>query len=282
MQLCAFLYFGCCFHLGVAYCVTVGWVFWGELMSFVGGDFPVTIAAGIAVASAFPIGALLAIFLPYSPSQRALFVAFGAGIFFAAVMLLVQDALQMGNIFDLIFGFSLGAASFGLAQHFISHRVNLNDDEEKRQKRIHRSQSKIIVIGTILDSVPETLFLGIIVALAKPGVEGAIIALFLGNLATTLEGAKLMHLHGMRTKVVLRDWLLDFVIVAVAAPIGFILAKVAAEQIVAIVLSFAAGTLVVFIAGELIARAYRESTGHSADLSISIGFLLGVVLLFVI
>ncbi len=251
-------------------------------MSFFGGDFLVTIAAGIGVAVAFPIGALIAIFVPYSTSKRALFVAFGAGIFFAAVMLLVQGTLQMGNIFDFVLGFSLGAASFGLAQHFLYHRIKQNEDEEQRRKRRSKSEGKVVVVATILDSVPETLFVGIIIALAKPGVEGAILALFLGNLATTLEGAKIMHNHGTERKIVLRDWLLDFLIVAVAAPIGFLLAKAASDQIIAIVLSFAAGTLVVFIAGELIARAYRESTGHNEDLSISIGFLLGVILLFVV
>jgi hypothetical protein len=47
-------------------------------------------------------------------------------------------------------------------------------------------------------------------------------------------------------------------------------------------LSFATGTLIVFIAGELIARAYRESRGHNEDLFISAGFLIGVILLFVL
>ena len=43
-----------------------------------------------------------------------------------------------------------------------------------------------------------------------------------------------------------------------------------------------AGALIVFIAGELIARAYRESMGHGEDFSISAGFLIGVILLFVL
>ena len=143
------------------------------------------------------------------------------------------------------------------------------------------SEGRLAIIATILDSVPETLFVGIIAALASPGLFPAIIILFLGNLATTLEGAKIMHNQGIPKKMILRDWLVDFFIVALAAPIGFFLAK-GAQSVVATVLSFAAGTLIVFVAGELIARAYRESKGHAEDLSISIGFIIGVILLFVL
>jgi zinc transporter ZupT len=86
----------------------------------------------------------------------------------------------------------------------------------------------------------------------------------------------------MGKKQILRGWLADFGIVAIAAPIGYFLAGAVINDVLAVVLSFAAGTLIVFIAGELIARAYRESTGHSEDLSISAGFLIGVILLFVL
>ncbi len=108
------------------------------------------------------------------------------------------------------------------------------------------------------------------------------VALFLGNLVTTLEGAKIMHIQGTPKKEIFRDWLADFVIVALAAPLGYFLAKEVITDAVAVVLGFASGTLIVFIAGELIARAYRESTGHNEDLSISAGFIIGVILLFVL
>lgn len=109
-----------------------------------------------------------------------------------------------------------------------------------------------------------------------------VVVLFLGNLATTLEGAKIMRAQGLRKREIFRDWLADFVIVALAAPLGYFLAGAVAADVLAVVLSFASGTLIVFIAGELIARAYRESTGHSEDLSISAGFLIGVILLFIL
>ena len=239
-----------------------------------------TIISGFIVAVAFPVGALIAIYVPYTASKRALFAAFGAGIFFAAMMLLTQEALNLGNVFDLVVGFSLGAATFGLAQNYIRRCKACNDDERKIKRE--KSEGKLSVVGTILDSVPETLFVGIIAALRQPGLYAAVVVLFLGNIATTLEGAKIMRHQGFGKREIMRDWLVDFFIVGLAAPLGYFLAGAVSHDILAVVLSFASGTLIVFIAGELIARAYRESTGHNADLSISAGFIIGVILLFVL
>jgi len=237
-----------------------------------------TIVSGLIIASAFPIGALIAIYVDYSHVKKALFAAFGAGIFLAAIMLLIQETLNLGNVFDLLIGFSLGALAFGVAQHFLKH--NSNNSALSSTKKI--SAGKLSVVGTILDSVPETLFIGVIIALKEPGLFTAEIVLFLGNLATTLEGAKIMQNQGIKKRAIMRDWLFDFAIVAIAAPIGYFLAKNVIQDFIAIVLGFAAGTLIVFIAGELISRAYRESTGHAEDFAVSAGFIIGIVLLFVI
>lgn len=252
-------------------------------MSFTAEKLFETILYGVAVASAFPIGALIAIYVRYSIAVRALFAAFGAGAFFAATMFLVQQALILGNVIDLIVGFSLGALTFNAAEYFLRRRrKNISNGQNHLENLTpEASDGRLAIIATVLDSVPETLFVGIIAALSSPGLFPAIVILFLGNLATTLEGAKIMHNQGISKTSILRDWLLDFLIVALAAPVGFFLAQ-AVTGVVAIVLSFAAGTLIVFIAGELIARAYRESKGHAEDLSISIGFIIGVILLFVL
>jgi zinc transporter ZupT len=147
-------------------------------MSFIEPKRLETIFSGIMVAVAFPIGALIAIYIPYSASKRALFAAFGAGTFFAAIMLLTQQALALGNVLDLVLGFSLGAATFGLAQHFIRHRPPSKGDEKERKRKQETSDGKLSIIGTVLDSVPETLFIGIIAFLRQPGLYAAVVVWF--------------------------------------------------------------------------------------------------------
>lgn len=251
-------------------------------MSYLDPKLLETILSGIVIAAAFPIGAIIAIHFSYSTAKRALFAAFGAGIFFATVMLLVTQSLDIGKIYDLIIGFSLGVITFGIAEHYLRHRRrNENQDDFLKNKKHQHPEGRLTVIATILDSVPESLFIGILAALHQPVLLGAVLVLFMGNLATTLEGAKIMHNQGFGRNTILRDWFIDFLIVALAAPLGYFLGTLTPD-IIAMVLSFAAGALIVFLAGELIARAYRESTGHNEDIAISTGFLIGVILLFVL
>ncbi len=244
-----------------------------------------SIVSGIVVASAFLIGALIAVYADYSKESRAIFATFGAGIFLAATAFLVQETLTLGNNWNLIVGFIVGAVVYYFAEQLIKKRSKLTNSKRQKQEQNssqNGSMGRLIIIGTILDSVPETLFVGIIIAIHEPGLAAAVLALFLGNLGATLEGAKIMQLEGIESLKILRDWLIDFVIVAVSAPIGYFLATVVATDYLSIVLSFAAGALIVFVAGELISPSYRESKSHYEDISISIGFLIGAVLLFVL
>ena len=238
-----------------------------------------TISSGILVACAFPIGAWIATSFNYSIKLRALFAAFGAGIFLATTMLLVQETLSLGNFIDLLLGFGLGTVVFGIAQHYLKHN---NPQDQEKEIIPGQPKGRLSVIGTFLDSFPETIFIGVIIALQEPGLFAAEAVLFMGNLATTLEGAKIMQKQGIKRKLIMRDWLIDFVLVAVAAPVGYFLAKNVIQDFVAVLLGFAAGTLIVFVAGELISRAYRESTGHAEDFAVSLGFIVGVMLLFVL
>lgn len=106
-------------------------------MSFTEQKLFETILYGFAVASAFPIGAFIAVYVRYSASARALFAAFGAGAFLATTMFLVQQALDLGNVVDLVLGFGLGAITFNAAEHFIRHRrKNGNDDENQAKKKV--------------------------------------------------------------------------------------------------------------------------------------------------
>jgi len=244
-----------------------------------------SVLAGVIIASAFIIGALIAIFRRYSVKNRAIFTAFGGGVFLATTAYLIQETLTIGSSWSLIVGFILGAASYYSAKQLIKKNAQ---SKKKPENNLNESNpnnypsGRPIIVGTILDSVPEALFVGIIIALHELGVVAAIIVVFLGNLAATLEGTKRMKRRKIKNRDILKGWTADFLIVAAAAPIGFYLAHVIAIDVLATVLGFAGGTLIVFTSSELISPAYRESINHVEDISISLGFLIGVILLFIL
>lgn len=110
------------------------------------------------------------------------------------------------------------------------------------------------------------------------GLIGAVIAIFLGNLAATLYGAKLMIEQGISKFKIIKEWLGDFVLVASAGPVGYYLVNPLSKEHLSIIVGFAAGTLMIFISKELIPEAYRKDNGYAIDISLVGEFLITYLL----
>lgn len=244
----------------------------------------------IIVASAFVFGTIVAICVKYPSRIKGDFAALAGGIFFAAIAFsLIEESIKQANAVTMIIGFILGASIYSVTNHLVrkssKYRVQSNSnnkriyqDENDKSNKPDPSQSKNVIIGTILDSVPETLFVGVIVAMHIPGLIGAVIALFLGNLMATLNGAKIMVEQGKTKLRISMQWLGDFAIVSISGPIGYYLVKPLSGEHLSIIIGFAAGTLLIFISRELIPQAYKEDSGYMVDISLVSGFLLGFIL----
>ncbi len=240
------------------------------------------------IASAFIIGSIIAVKIKYSSNKKGDFAAFAAGIFFAAISFsLITESTKLGHIGTMILGFISGAAVYSIANRYIRKRSkykkiqhserdkkeDINENKQEIQSNSQDGSGQSIIVGTILDSVPETLFVGVIIAMHLHGLIGVVIALFLGNLAATLNGAKLMVEQGLSKSKIIKEWLGDFVLVAAAGPIGYYLVNQLSTEYLSIIVGFAAGTLMIFISRELIPEAYRENNGYAIDISLVVGFL---------
>ena len=178
------------------------------------------------------------------------------------------------------------------SNHFIdSHtsKNHLNHENNNREKTKGKnneyleerestgSSAKIVVAGLLLDSIPEALFVGIIIALGHGAIVGAATALFLGNLTTTMEGAKRMSEAGMSVTKIMIRWSFVLLVVAISAPLGYFLVSPLTNAEISILLGFAAGILIAFITEELIPEAYNKANFH-IGLSATFGFLSGYIL----
>jgi zinc transporter, ZIP family len=145
-----------------------------------------TLVLSITVSSAFLIGAILSIFIHYPERIRADLAAFSAGIFFATIAFsLIDESIREGSFITMVIGFVVGSVVFSVINRILQTRY-------KSKTKTNASSSKTVIIGTFLDSFPETIFIGVIIALNFQGLIPAVLALFLGNLTATMEGAKRM------------------------------------------------------------------------------------------
>ena len=208
-----------------------------------------SVTLGILVASAFPIGAAAAISRKFPKRIKGNLAAIAAGIYISTLAFsLVEEAIKVSSFPAMAAGFAIGAVSFSIAHPVVKERKKLtkilslssskkkeeetsdndnktrsrNENNEKHQQQSGSSSSsgEMNIVGTVLDSLPENLFLGAILALNLSGLSAASIALFLGNLTATMDGAQRMFDKGMQRSKILKRWIADFLIVAPAGVIG--------------------------------------------------------------
>ncbi|MDQ3851455.1 MAG: ZIP family metal transporter [Thermoproteota archaeon] len=269
-------------------------------------DFTQSIILGIVVASAFPIGAAVAIARKFPKRIKGNLAAIAAGIYFSTLAFsLIEEAIKVSSFPAMAAGFAIGAVSFSIAHPVVKERKELtkifslssskkkeeetsdNDNKSRSRnenKEKHKQQSgsssagEMNIVGTVLDSLPENLFLGAILALNLSGLLAASIALFLGNLTATMDGAQRMFEKGMQRSKIFKRWIADFLIVAPAGVIGLYLVKPLGEAGVGGIIGFAAGALLVFVTVDLIPKAYSEENWH-IGLSTTLG-LIAVLAIF--
>jgi zinc transporter, ZIP family len=240
------------------------------------------------VSSAFLIGSVAAMFIKFSSRVKANISSFASGIFFSAIAFsLIDNAIRVGSIYDMAIGFIVGTVLFGMANHWLKRRYGLDSISQKNgiatglpkesKNRTRESPAEIVIIGTFLDSVPENIYIGIIIGLNLPGLAAAVIVLFLGNLSATLEGAKRMVDEGIARSKIVKQWTYVFAIIAAAGPAGYYLERILSNDQIAIALGFASGALMAFITEELIPQAFARYQFH-IGIAATVGFLLGFLI----
>lgn len=149
--------------------------------------------------------------------------------------------------------------------------------KEKHRQVLPINSANTLIIGKLMDSIPKALFIGVIIALDLIGLVAAVFSLFLGNLTATMEGARRMKEEGKSSRLILKRWSLIAIVVAIAGPIGYYLARPLSNEHLSILIGFAAGDLIAFIVEDLIPEAYKKVEWHTG-LSASLGFLIGLIL----
>lgn len=245
---------------------------------------------GIIVASAFLIGAAVAVIRRFPRRIKGNLAAIAAGIYFSTLAFsVVEEGIKVSSFSAVVIGFAIGAFSFSLAHPIVKERKELKrilspsrfkgsnnkiakTGSAKKYNQKDPSSGEMNIVGTVLDSIPENLFIRAIIALNLSGLTAALIALFLGNLAATVDGAQRMFSEGMTRSRIFKKWFVDFAIVAPAGLVGWYLVKPLDEG-VGVIIGFAAGALLVFVTVDLIPKAYSEIRWH-IGLSTTLGLLV--------
>ena len=230
---------------------------------------------GASASSTLLLGAAVA--YVFKPGVRlvALVLAIGAGLLIGSVSFsLVGDALEEGDLGTVAAALVLGAVTFVAGDWWLDRRGA--EGRKAPGGAQAEGSSRAIVLGSVLDGIPESLVLGLTVLQGGVGVP-LLVAVALSNLPEGMASSAGMRKAGWPFRRVGAMWGIVMLLSASAALAGYALLDGASGNVVASVNAFAAGALLAMIADTMLPEAYKEER-RLTGLFVTLGFALSVAL----
>ncbi len=224
---------------------------------------------GLMAASSLVLGALV-VFV-HEPSKRSLglIMGFGAGVLLSAVSFeLIAEALTVsGGKGGTVLGFFSGALVFYLGDSLIA-RIGKKPEGEG-------SSGLSIVLGTVLDGIPESAVLGLTILQTGSIGVSMLVAVFISNVPEAIGASSDLLKSGWKRSQVLGLWSGVAVVSAMAAAIGYVLLADSPPQTLAFVLAFAAGSILTMLSTTMIPEAYKDAR-RPVGLATTLGFAVAL------
>jgi ZIP family zinc transporter len=207
-----------------------------------------------------------------------LIMAFGAGAIISAVayQLVLGAVDEVKGQFTLVaIGIAAGALTFYFADRWVDHlggkdRLNMEGSQSG-------SSGTGILLGSMLDGVPESLVLGLSLVHSPEVSLAFIFAVAISNIPQGLGGTVGMLASGWPKRKISGLWLAVCGMSVLAAVIGYWLGGVVPGATGAVVDSFAAGSLLVMLTDSMIPESF-EHGGRETGLFLVIGFAVAVAM----
>jgi ZIP family zinc transporter len=226
---------------------------------------------GTLAASSLVIGAVVALLFRISLPVIGLIMGFGAGVLISAVAFdLIQEAADMtsGNG-AVIAGVFAGCGVF-FGGDLLIDRLGGGDRKDATGDQAGGS-SLGIVLGSVLDGVPESMVIGL--TIFEGGAVGAayLTAVFISNLPESISSTAGLAKSGWKTSRILWMWIAIALISGLASVAGYGLFQNSPPETVAFVDSFAAGAILTMLADTMMPEAY-ENGGKLVGVATTLGF----------
>jgi ZIP family zinc transporter len=229
-------------------------------------------------ASALLFGAVLALVMKVSRTLVGLALAFGAGALLSAVAYeLTIEAFETGGAVLLGIGLAAGAATFFVGNRFLHTRgASRGRLTVKEADQSSEGQGLSIVLGAMLDGIPESVVLGASLLGGGAVSPAFLAAVLLSNVPEGFSATADLLEEGRKPRWVLGLWLGVVVVSASAAALAFLPFDSAGPGI-PFVQAFAAGGLLTMLVDTMIPEAFEDG-GDVAGLVTVLGFVLAFLL----
>jgi ZIP family zinc transporter len=232
---------------------------------------------GLLAAGSLVLGAFIASVRDIHGRQLGIVMAFGAGVLLSAVSFdLVDDALDLSEgAGGTVAGVLLGAVAFTVGDQLISRRGY------GKRKDIDAAPADAsgtaIALGALLDGVPETAVLGLV--LLQTGEIGIalLVAVFVSNVPEAIAASASLRNGGWSRSRIYALWSTIAVLSAMAAALGYQFLDGASPDVIAAIYGFAAGAILTMLATSMMPEAF-DHADYVAGVATVLGFVVAFTL----
>jgi ZIP family zinc transporter len=232
---------------------------------------------GLVAGSSLVIGGAIALRAPITRRHVGLIMAFGAGVLISAVAFeLVHEAFETSaGDGGIALGLLAGSAVFFAAEVLIDRlgERRSSSDGPPSASAGHADAGRGIVLGIILDGIPESLVLGLTILETGSVSVAFLVAVFIANLPEAIAATAALERAGRSTTRIMRFWVLVALGFGLASFLGYVVLDTASPRTVAIVLAFAGGAILTMLANTMMPEALHHG-GKVVGFVTTLGFAL--------
>ncbi|KMJ59621.1 membrane protein [Bacillus sp. LL01] len=231
---------------------------------------------GAVAGGALLLGALVGLFVPIPRKITGFIMAFGTGVLIGAASFeLLGKIEERAGYSYAIFGFLIGSAMFTSLELIISKKGGKERKLSKEKSEGHSGMA--IFIGSIMDSIPESVIIGVSLIKANKVSWVIVLAIFISNIPEALSSSVGLRKDGYSRKKIMFLWTIVFILTTLSSFFGFIVFKELNELYMYLVSGLAAGGIIAMVASTMMPEAFEEG-GPIVGLLSALGLLCSYVL----
>lgn len=236
------------------------------------------LAWGIFAASAVFVGAFVGWRFDLTQRTIAGIMACGTGVLLSLIAFdTLDDALDEGGLFPTAIAMIAGAAGLTLGLRYLDRRGAR--DRKRAHTRIDtvHNAAGIVALATILDSIPESIIIGLNFANGEAVALATVIAVFLSNIPEGISATTRMKRAGRSAAYVAGVWTTVALAGGVATFLGYRIFAGTDPLWTGMAQAVTAGAMLSLIVDTMIPEAVAE-TLEATGIIVVAGFVVGFLL----
>jgi len=202
-------------------------------------------------------------------------MGFGAGALLSAIAYeLIPESMIQDQGVGIAITFCIGAITFFVADWIIDHRGGA---DRKDIAGDQKGSGSAIFIGTLLDNVPESIILGMSLALGGAINVAFLAAVFVSNLPEGVAGTINLEAAGHSRRNIFWMWTVLVILSAACAGLGYAVIRWLPGADGRLAQAFTAGAMLTMLADAMMPEAF-EHGGKLVGIFTVMGFLAAAVL----